>query len=216
MPTSEPRPTHRPSPTRRLLYVLLAVFGLAIVLAVLPRLLADTPPPTGNLTGASIESRFALLDENGTPVTSASYDGKWRLMYFGYTFCPDICPADLATMAAGVRAFEERHPRRVKHLQPLFLTVDPARDTPKVMAEYTSHFLPDLVGLTGTPEAVDAALRNFRIYATKVPGATPGSYTMDHLAVFYLFAPDGTPVQFLAGAGAAPEDVTAMLEAFVR
>jgi protein SCO1/2 len=172
--------------------------------------------PRGNIEGAAIGGDFALVDETGKAVTSASYDGLWRLMYFGFTFCPDICPTDTAKLAAGLAAFEKADPARAARVQPLFVTVDPARDTPEALAVFTASFHPRLVGLTGTPEQVDAALKRFRIYARRVEGATPGSYLYDHMAAIYLFDPAGRPVAFIAGPEATPQAVTAMLEAHVR
>jgi protein SCO1/2 len=136
-------------------------------------------------------------------------------MYFGFTFCPDVCPVDAAKVGAGMRAFEAKDPRAAAKVQPLFLTVDPDRDTPDALAEFTANFHPRLIGLTGTPEQVAAALKTFRIYAKRVPGVTEGSYTFDHLAVIYLMDPAGRPVEFQAGPTATPESVAAMLEKFV-
>ncbi len=179
-------------------------------------LAACSKPPKGNLEGASIGGDFALVDETGRPVTSASFDGRWRLMYFGYTFCPDVCPVDTANLANGLKQFEAKDPARAARVQPLFVTVDPARDTPEVLAEYTRTFHPRLVGLTGTPEEVDAALKTFRIYARRAEGGSDDGYLVDHTAVVYLFDPQGAPVQFIAGPEARPEAVAAMLEAHVR
>jgi protein SCO1/2 len=186
---------------------------LLLVIAGAGWYLTASAPPRGNLSGAAIEGRFNLVDENGRPVTERSYAGKWRLMYFGYTFCPDICPTDTASIAAGLKAFEKAAPARGLRVQPLFLTFDPVRDTPAALAEFTDHFHPRLVGLTGSPAQVAAALKSFRIYATRVEGVTPGSYTFDHVAIVYLMDPEGRPVEFLAQPRA--ETVRAMLERFV-
>lgn len=172
--------------------------------------------PEGNLVGSDIGGDFRLIDETGRPVTSASFDGRWRLMYFGFTFCPDVCPVDLANLAAGLRRFEAAHPARAARVQPLFLTVDPARDTPEVLAEFTEAFHPRLVGLTGPQADVDAALRTFRIYAKRVEGGTEAGYLVDHMAVVYLLDPAGRPVHFIPGPEARPEAVAEMLETFVR
>jgi protein SCO1/2 len=169
----------------------------------------------GNLSGSAVGGPFTLVDETGRTVTSESFAGKWRLMYFGFTYCPDICPTDAAKLAAGLKLFEAKHPEAAAKLQPLFLTVDPERDTPAVVAEFTDSFHPRLLGLTGSRAQVDAALKAFRVYASRQEGVTPGSYTYDHLAVFYLMDPDGRPVQFLAGPTATPEAIAAMLERFL-
>ncbi|MFN3592863.1 MAG: SCO family protein, partial [Thermaurantiacus sp.] len=139
--------------------------------------------PEGNLQGSTIGGDFALVDETGQPVTSASFAGQWRLMYFGFTFCPDVCPVDTANMAQGLKAFEAAHPARAARVQPLFVTVDPERDTPAALAEFTDAFHPRLLGLTGTREQVDAALATFRVYAQRAEGGTEDSYLIDHMAV---------------------------------
>lgn len=169
----------------------------------------------GNLAGSAVGGPFTLVDENGRTVTSDSFAGKWRLMYFGFTYCPDVCPTDAAKLAAGLKAFEARHPEKARQLQPLFLTVDPERDTPAVVAEFTDSFHPRLLGLTGSREQVEAALKAFRVYAAKVEGPAADAYTYDHLAIFYLMDPEGRPVQFIAGPTATPEAIADMLERFV-
>jgi protein SCO1 len=208
--------SQQPAPERSTLSRSLPLILLALALAVGAALLLLRPSaPQGNLTGATVGGPFTLTDETGRTVTSESFKGQWRLMYFGFTYCPDICPTDTAKLAAGLKLFEAKHPKEAAKLQPLFITVDPERDTPAALAEFTDSFHPRLLGLTGTREQIDAALKAFRIYAQKVPGTTPDSYTYDHLAVFYLMDPDGRPVQFVAGQGATPESIAAMLERFL-
>jgi protein SCO1/2 len=211
MNSQQPAPA-RSTLSRALPLVLLA---LAVAAGAALLLLRPAPAPQGNLAGASVGGPFTLTDEAGRPVTSETFAGHWRLMYFGFTYCPDICPTDTAKLAAGLKLFETRHPKQAATLQPLFLTVDPERDTPAALAEFTDSFHPRLLGLTGTREQVDAALKTFRIYASKVPGTTAESYTYDHLAVFYLMDPDGRPVQFLAGPTATPQAIADMLERFL-
>ncbi|MCS6987372.1 MAG: SCO family protein [Sphingomonadaceae bacterium] len=172
--------------------------------------------PQGNLEGAAVGGDFALVDEDGRPVSHRSFAGRWRLMYFGYTFCPDVCPVDLGHLARGLAQFETEWPERALKVQPLFVTVDPERDTPAVLKTFTAAFHPRLVGLTGTPEQVKATLATFRIHASRREGATPGAYLMDHTAALYLFDPEGRPVAFLAGPEATPEAVRDLLARFVR
>lgn len=194
----------------------LAVGVLLLIAAVVAGLWFLRPSaPEGNLAGAAIGGDFRLTDENGQRVGSDSYAGKWRLIYFGFTYCPDVCPTDLAKMGVALREFENAHPAAVEKLQPLFITVDPERDTPEVMAEFTNSFHPRIIGLTGSREDVDAALKTFRVYASKVPGASADSYNYDHLAVFYLMDPEGRPVEFLAGPTASPEAIAGILERFL-
>jgi protein SCO1 len=214
MNSQQPAPEQPPvrSKVSRLPLVLL-VLALAAVGAFV--LLRPAAAPEGNLSGSAVGGPFTLIDETGRTVTSDSFAGQWRLMYFGFTYCPDICPTDTAKLAAGLRLFEERHPGKAASLQPLFLTVDPERDTPAALTEFTNSFHPRLLGLTGSREQVDAALKAFRVYAAKAPGSTPDAYLYDHLAVFYLMDPDGRPVQFIAGPAATPEAIADMLERFV-
>ena len=190
---------------------------LALALALVAALWFFRPDqgPKGNLTGAAVGGAFSLVDETGAPVTNESFDGKWRLMYFGFTYCTDICPTDTAKMAAALRQFEEKHPDAAQKLQPIFVTVDPERDTPEALAEFTDSFHPRILGLTGSREQIDAALKTFRVYAAKVPGATDEAYSYDHLAIFYLMDPKGRPVEFLASSTASPEQIVGMLERFL-
>lgn len=136
--------------------------------------------------GPVITSEFDLVDQTGKTVRDEDLGGKWQLVSFGFTSCPDICPTTLADITA---ALEELGPAADK-LQPLLITVDPERDTPPVLKEYLTAFDPRILGLTGTPEQVGAALRSFRVYASKRP-LDGGGYTMDHSASVYLMDPQG-------------------------
>ncbi len=194
-------------------FLALILLGLALGLAAC----SEPSRPVGNLSGADIGGPFELVDETGRTVTSDTYAGRWRIMYFGFTWCPDVCPMDTAKLGAALSAFEESRPEAARdRLQPLFVTVDPERDTPAALAEFTANFHPRLVGLTGSRAQVDRALETFRVYASRVEGVTPGSYTYDHLAVFYLFDPEGRPVAFEAAPTATPESLVALLERYVR
>lgn len=190
----------------------LLLLAVAVLLAGALVFLRPAPAPQGNLSGSAVGGPFTLLDETGRTATSDSFKGQWRLMYFGFTYCPDVCPVDAAKLGKGFAAFEKAHPDAAKKVQPMFVTVDPERDTPEALTEFTNAFHPRLLGLTGTRAQTDDMLKRFRIYASKVPGVTPGSYTYDHLAVFYLMDPEGRPVEFIAASTATPEDVVAMLE----
>ncbi|MFQ3664877.1 MAG: SCO family protein [Sphingomonadaceae bacterium] len=200
-------------PALRLLILLLAVAAIVGAAAIYLR---AARLPQGNLSGAAIGGEFALVDETGAPVSWSGFDGQWRLVYFGFTFCPDVCPVSTANLGAGLARFEAEHPRRGAIVLPLFVTVDPERDTPQVLAEFTSHFHPRLLGLTGTPDAVAAALKAFRVYARRQEGATDGSYLVDHSDAIYLFDTAGRPVAFLPGPESSPEAVAALLDTHVR
>ncbi len=122
----------------------------------------------------------------GRVVSEAQLRGKHLLAYFGYTHCPDICPTGLADMAAAL----ERMGPRAAALQPVFVTVDPARDTAELMAAYVAHFHPRLVGLTGPPPAMARLVRRYRIAVRRLP-SDDGDYLIDHSAKFLLIGPEG-------------------------
>lgn len=134
---------------------------------------------------------FALQDGDGRTVTDESLRGKPFLVYFGYTHCPDVCPSELARIADALAAMGD------KAIPALFVTVDPARDTPKVMADYVSSFGPHVVGLSGRPEAVAEAERAFRVFARKGEVQPDGDYSMDHSSVVYLMDKSGRFVEAL-------------------
>jgi len=138
---------------------------------------------------AQLVGRYMLLDQNGALVTDETFLGSYQLIYFGYTFCPDICPTSLQVMAAGLSGLG----KKAERIQPLFITVDPERDTPPVMRQYVSYFHPRLVGLTGTPEMIKRVAEQFRVrYEKYLPeGAPADRYSMDHTASLYLLGPDG-------------------------
>ena len=145
------------------------------------------PQPTSS-GEAAIHSEFSLTDHTGKSVTEADYLGRWQLVFFGYTYCPDICPTTLAYMAETLDAMGADADR----IAPLFVTVDPARDTTAVMAEYVSAFHPQIVGLTGSEEEIAAAADAFRVYYERVDqDGAPDDYLMAHAGHIYLMTPNG-------------------------
>ncbi|MGZ8345889.1 MAG: SCO family protein [Allosphingosinicella sp.] len=118
------------------------------------------PPP---LDGATMGGDFTLTDQNGRRVSEANFAGKYRLVYFGYAYCPDICPVDLQTIGAGLRQFETENPSLGPRVQPIFITVDPARDTPETLRTYVANFHPRLIGLTGSPEEIARVARAYGV-----------------------------------------------------
>lgn len=197
--------------SRRVLWLVLAcVAALALGGWLWTRPTATPPAP---LAGSNIGGAFALTDQNGRAVTDATLKGKYALIYFGYTFCPDVCPLDMQRLTAGLSAFEKADPVRGARVQPVFITVDPARDTVPVLKEYAANFHPRLLALTGSEAAVEAAKRAFRIYAKRA-GDGP-DYLVDHLALIYLVGPDGKAISFLQHA-ATPQQIAAELDKYVR
>jgi cytochrome oxidase Cu insertion factor (SCO1/SenC/PrrC family) len=158
--------------------------------------------------GMVLGGPFSLTDQTGKPVTDRDYAGKWMLVYFGYTYCPDVCPTELGTMAA---AIDELGPQGDK-VVPVFITVDPQRDTPAQLADYVSRFHPRLQGLTGTPEQVAEVARHYRVFYAKVQRPEATEYLMDHSSFVYLVGPDGR-VRSLFRPEAGPEDIAATTRA---
>ncbi len=149
----------------------------------------------GDLVGARIGGEFALTDQNGKTVHWADFAGKYRIVYFGYTYCPDVCPLDLTRIMAGYRLLEKADPAGAAKVQPIFITVDPERDTPAVIKSYVAAFHPKLIGLTGTPEQIEAVKKEFVVVSGKEgdPKATQ-DYLVNHSRTPFLFGPDGKPI----------------------
>ena len=149
------------------------------------------------LAGARIGGPFTLVDQDGRTVTDQSYAGKWRTMYFGYSFCPDVCPVDLQRLMQGYRQFAKDHPAEAAKLQPIFVSIDPERDTPAVLKQYVGAFGPPLVGLTGTPAQIAATAKAYAVYYAKRPEGGASDYLMDHARSTILFDPAGKPIALL-------------------
>ena len=143
---------------------------------------------SGGNNPISIGGPFTLEDGAGKPVTDRDFRGKYMLVYFGYTFCPDVCPTTLNAVADAM----DKLGIASSHIQPLFITVDPKRDTPAVVKQYAAAFGPAILGLTGTPEQIAQAAKEYRVYyAEHRTGPGPNDYAMDHSSVLYLIGPDG-------------------------
>lgn len=146
----------------------------------------STPPPLASLFGGP----FSLIDHNGKPRTDKDFLGKFMLIYFGYTFCPDICPVNLQHGADALQELGETS----KQITPMFITIDPQRDTPMVLKEYVANFGDAVVGLTGSEKQVRAVAKAYRIHRRKVlpAGETDKqNYLVDHSSITYLMGPDG-------------------------
>lgn len=144
--------------------------------------------------GGEIGGPFTLIDETGRTVTSEEVIDKPTLIYFGYTFCPDICPFDAARNAEAVELLEERG----KMVKPVFISVDPDRDTPEVLADFTERQHPRMLGLTGTPKQIRAAAKAYRTIYNKNDPAEEGDeyYLVDHMTFTYLTLPEYGFVEF--------------------
>ena len=187
--------------TRRLKW-LLALF-LAFDLAALATVLAMRHHPSevarswkGTSTGtADIGGPFALETAAGAKVTDQTYRGKWMVVYFGYTSCPDACPTALNNISVAL----EKLGKTADKIQPLFITVDPERDKPPVMSAFLESFDPRIVGLLGTRAQIDAVANAYRVFF-KLHKEQGDNYLVDHSAYFYLMGPDGKFVDIVEGA----------------
>jgi protein SCO1/2 len=177
-------------PLKRRIPLLLSL--LAAALAACSSAAGDPP-----LKGASIGGPFALTAGDGRTVRESDFAGKYRIVYFGYTHCPDVCPNDLATIGQALRRLEKSDPAAAAKLQPIFITVDPERDTPAVMKEYAAAFHPRLLGLTGTPQQIAAVTKEFAVWSSKQPPQPGGGYAVDHSRMTILMGPKGEPVALL-------------------
>lgn len=193
-----------------LLLALTPAATLSLSLAACQQRSAEAPP----LEGAAIGGPFTLVDKDSKTVTWDQFKGRWRVVYFGYTFCPDACPLDVQALMRGFALFEKAHAAQAAKVQPIFITIDPARDTPQVVGEWTGAFGPRLLGLTGTQAQTDAAAKAFAVYHKKGE-ETPGGYLMDHSRIAYLMDPDGKPIAMLP-IDQNPEAVAAELAKWVK
>jgi protein SCO1/2 len=184
----------------------MGVVGAAAVLIALIAVLvgrelltgASKSPVATHANGtAAIGGPFALTDHTGRAVTDADFKGAHMLVYFGFTFCPDVCPTTLQTVGLAL----DRLGALADRVRPVFVTVDPERDSPAVLGEYVRHFHPRLVGLTGSAAQIAAIAKAYRLYYAEAPasdGGGPDDYTMDHSSILYLIGPDGVFVTHFA------------------
>lgn len=166
------------------------------------------------LQGAPIGGPFTLTDKDGKRVNWEDFRGRYPIVYFGYTFCPDACPMDVGVMMQGFVRFAKEHPALAEKVQPIFITIDPARDTPARVGEFAAAFSPRLIGLTGTQNEVDGAVKAFKAVAQRGKD-TPGGYLMDHSRMAYLMDPQGKPLEALP-LDKGPDAVAADLALMVR
>lgn len=172
---------------------------------------AQEPP----LAGAAIGGDFTLTNSQGETVRWDDFDGQYRIVYFGYTFCPDICPTDMQRVAQGLKSLKASAPEKAAKITPIFITIDPERDTQAVVGEFAAAFSPDIVGLTGTPEQIAATAKTFAVAYGKGEPVQGGGYLVDHSTVTYLFGPDGEPLSTLP-TDKGGDAVAAELDRWVR
>lgn len=175
-----------------------------------------------SLAGADIGGPFTLTDQDGRKASWSDFRGKYALVYFGYTYCPDVCPVDLQRIAQGYALFAKSAPDRAARIVPLFITLDPRRDTPAVLKNYVSNF-PPFIGLTGTEEEIAAVAKRFAVAYSKEAGKGPSDYLVAHSRTPYLFGPDGAPIAIMPVDDPAtpaqegvPADIAAFLDSRVK
>jgi protein SCO1 len=192
--------------------LLAAALALALpVAACSPEAPQEQPP----LAGAAIGGPFTLTSSEGKTVRWADFDGRYRIVYFGYAYCPDVCPTDVQRMMQGYALFKKEQPELAAQVQPIFISIDPERDTPPKVGEFTRAFSADLLGLTGSKEAIAAAAKAFSVYSAKGEIQPGGGYLMDHSRGAYLMGRKGEPIALLP-IDAGPKAVAAELAKWVR
>jgi len=194
----------KPEPARRRFNGLLVVLAVVVVLVVG----FGAAQVYFGLNGvesagaARIGGPFTLIDQDGRTVSDKDFRGKWMLVYFGFTFCPDICPTSLARNDDALAMLGDKGVKVV----PVLISVDPERDTPERLKDYVKFFSPRLVGLTGSPQQIAEVAREYRVYYAKAGQKDDATYLIDHSALTYLIGPDGRFVQFFR-AQASPQEI---------
>lgn len=196
---AKPKSSPKGSSGKKLLFMLVGIAVVAFVIALAGSeyfasrsvKTSDTGMPTDG--APTVGGPFTLVNQNGEEVSDTDFRGQNMLIFFGYTYCPDVCPTALSDMAAALEMLGEEKASKVT---PVFITVDPARDTSDHLKEYVSFFHPRLVGLTGTEDQIKAVVRAYRVYASlnDPSGDDPLDYLVDHTSIIYLVGPDGNLV----------------------
>jgi len=190
-------------PRRLPLILLPAVVILALVLSFVLWRASDGLPGLGRVVSEgtpSIGAPFALTDQDGRKRSSADFRGRYMLIYFGYSYCPDVCPTTLALMGDALAKVDPKG----THIVPIFITIDPERDTPRRIKDYVHAFGPQFVGLTGDVKTITKVAGDYRIYFKKHP-LEGGTYGMDHSSVIFLMGPDGKFVAYWDDTAIGPD-----------
>src|SRR4051812_34028154 len=173
------------------------LFTFVALLAALLLVACSSPPSPPPLEGATMGGPFTLTDQNGRRVSDREFAGKYRLIYFGYTFCPDVCPVDMQAIGAGLRKFEAEDPARAARVQPIFISVDPARDTPAVLRQFVAAFHPRMIGFTGSEAEIAQVAREYRIFYERGEAGPGGGYMVNHTRMAVLYGPEGRPIAII-------------------
>lgn len=186
---------------------------LALLAALAACSAGGDPPPNAEppLAGARMGGAFELTSEDGETVRDTDFEGQYRLIYFGYTFCPDVCPIDMQKLGQGMRALEASNPDLAGRIQPIFISVDPDRDTPEVLQQFTDSFHPRLLGLTGPADVLDEIVPRYGSYYSLGEDDGSGRYLVDHSNNVVLYGPEGEPLAAI-DMDASGEDIAAEIE----
>lgn len=179
------RPTTQPRKRSAALVAAAGLLALCVIAIGLYTMMADRERRT--IANDTVGGPFTLIDSTNHVVTDRDFRGRYMLVYFGYTLCPDVCPTTLTAVTEALR----RLGPRAEQIQPVFITVDPTRDTPRVMGRYTAAFSPNLIGLTGSAAQIHQAEQAYHVVVQPGPQAANGAELINHSAVLYLMAPDG-------------------------
>ncbi|MBX7526052.1 SCO family protein [Qipengyuania sp. 1NDH10] len=197
------------------MYRVPTILAASLILAACSQGASPTDPGEPPLAGAAIGSEFTLTGETGEQVSWNDFDGQFRTIYFGYAYCPDVCPTDNQRAMAGLKKFEADNPELGAKIQPLFVSVDPERDTPEVLTEFTDAFHPRLIGMTGSKEQLEEVASSFAVFFSRGEESESGGYLVNHTNITYLFGPDGKPLAMLP-TDEGPDAVAAELAKWVR
>jgi len=167
------------------------------------------------LAGARMGGAFTLTNQDGKTVSDKDFAEQYRLIYFGYSFCPDVCPVDVQQLMQGYRLLEKADATKAAKLQPIFITVDPQRDTVPVVKQFVTAFHPKLIGLTGSDAQIAEVAKRYAAVYQKAEGGTKDAYLMDHSRTAVLYAPDGSPVALIPQDG-SPQEIADELARWLR
>lgn len=171
---------------------------------------SNATPADPPLAGAKIGGPFQLIDQDGRAITDKAFAGKYRIMYFGYTYCPDVCPTTAQTIGAAMRLLDKSDPALSAKVVPVFVTVDPDRDTPAVVKQFVSAFYPRFIGLTGSTAAIDTIKTEYGVFSSKGKPTPNGGYLVEHSNAAYLMDSSGKPLALLPteqGAQATADEI---------